>query len=153
MKIRPLKLKDKENWIKLAKDADNRNSEWAIQKFKSYVATKKRKKIIVYENNNKLIGFIGLKGEDIKENVPKTFNEDYVLITWIAVLPDFRKLGLGSKLLAKCERYARKLGKRGIWLGCRDKVIPFYQKNGYKQKGTFINEKGKEENLMVKELR
>ena len=153
MKIRLLKLRDKENWIKLAKDADNRNREWAVQKFESYVMTKKRKKLIVCEDNKQLVGFCGLKGVDMDENVSLELNNYYALITWIAILPSFRKAGFGSLLLNECEKYARKWKKKGIWLGCRITIIPFYERNGYEHKGTFINEKGKEENLMVKELK
>lgn len=109
--------------------------------------------MIILENNDELIGFVGIKGEDIEEKVPITFNNDYALITWIAILPNYRKDGLGSKLLEECEKYAKKWKKKGIWTGCRDKVISFYVKNGYRKSGTFINENGIEENLMVKELK
>lgn len=153
MKIREMIVKDKENWIKLAKEADNRDKEWAEQKFESYVTTKKKRKLIICENNNQLIGFMGIKGEDIGENVSSKLNNDYILITWIAILSSFRKTGIGSKLLKECEKYVKKWNKKGIWLGCRIKVIPFYERNGYKRNGTFVNEKGKEENLMVKEIK
>ena len=82
----------------------------------------------------------------------ETLNKNYALVTWIAFIPEYRERGLGSGMLKECEKYALKWGKKGVWLGCKDNVIPFYKKNGYKQKGTFINEKGEEENLMVKEL-
>ena len=152
MKIRELKDKDKEHWIKLAELADNRNKDWAEQKFNSYVSSKKKKKLLVAEENGKLIGFTGLKGEDIEENVSATLNKDYALITWIAFIPECRNKGFGSILLKTCEKHAKKWNKKGIWLGCRSQVIPFYEKNGYKRQGNFINENGKEENLMVKEL-
>jgi len=153
MKIRELKENDKENWIKLAKEADNRDKEWAEKRIKSYTSKKKKKILFVLEENNKLVGFVGLKGEDIEENVPAIFNKDYALVTWIALIPRFRQRGMGSKLLRHCEEYIKKWKKKGIWLGCRDKVISFYIKHGYKKYGTFINENGKEENLVVKELR
>lgn len=153
MKIRELKEKDKEEWMRLVKRSDNRNRVWEEKKIKSYTSKKKKKVLFVLEENNKLVGFVGLKGEDIEENVPAIFNKDYALITWIALIPNFRQRGMGSKLLRHCEKYIKKWKKKGIWLGCRDKVISFYIKSGYKKYGTFINEKGNEENLMVKELR
>ena len=38
MKIRELKIEDKLNWINLVKSADNRDKEWAKQKFDSFLA-------------------------------------------------------------------------------------------------------------------
>ncbi len=152
IKIREIAASDKKEWIKLTKLSDNRNKEWAEQKFDNYLESKKKKRILVAEEDGKLIGFSGIKGEDLEENVSEMLNKNYVLVTWIAFIPEYRKKGLGSKILKECEKYAVRWEKRGIWLGCKDDVIPFYEKNGYKSKGTFINEKGKKENLMVKEI-
>lgn len=153
MKIREVKIGDRVNWIKLVKLADNRNEEWAKEKFNSFLASKKMKRLLVIEEKKKLIGFVGIKGEDLEENVSENLNKNYALINWIALIPEYRKKGFGSKILKECEKYSLKWKKKGIWLGCRDEVIPFYEKNKYKKQGTFINDKGKTENLMVKELR
>ncbi|MBS3082066.1 GNAT family N-acetyltransferase [Candidatus Pacearchaeota archaeon] len=150
MKIRELELNDKPNWIRLVKLADNRDYLWAKQKFDSYVLSKKKKRLVIVEENDNLIGFAGIKGEDIEENVKSELIKEYLLITWIAFIPEFRNKGLGSKLLTVCEKYAKKWKKKGIWLGCRDEVIPFYEKNKYKKIGMFINNGEKEENLIVK---
>ena len=152
IKIREIAISDKKEWIKLAELSDNRNKEWAEQKFDNYLESKKKKRLLVAEENGKLIGFSGIKGEDLEENVSEILNKDYALVTGIAFIPEYRKKNLGSKMLKECEKYALKWEKKGIWLGCKDNVIPFYEKKGYKSKGTFINEKGKKENLMVKEL-
>lgn len=152
MKIRELKNQDKKDFINLVKEADNRDAEWGEQKFKNYVSNKKKKIILVCEENNRLIGFVGLKAQDIGENVESDLNDNYVLITWIVLIPEARGKGIGSELLLECEKYSKKWHKKGIWLGCRDKVIPFYEKNGYKKAGTFINDRGKQENLMLKNI-
>jgi len=150
MEIIILKEKDKKDWITLASIADNRSQEWAEQKLSSYTDTKKKKVILVCKSGEKFLGFAGLKAEDINENVEKVLNEEYIILTWIALIPEAREKGLGSKLLLECEKYCKKWAKKGIWLGCRDKVIPFYEKNGYKKAGTFLNDRGKQENLMLK---
>lgn len=152
IKIREIAISDKKKWIKLAELSDNRNGEWAEQKFDNYLESKKKKRLLVAEESGRLIGFSGIKGEDLEENVLETLNKNYALITWIAFIPEYRKKGLGSKMLKECEKYALKWEKKSIWLGCKDDLISFYEKNGYKTKGTFINDKGKKENLMVKEL-
>jgi len=152
MIIRKINKQDKEKWIKLVKEADRRDKTWAEQKFNSYVQSKKKRRLLVVEEKAKLIGFAGIKGEDIEEKVSKELTEESILITWIAFVPEFRNKGLGSKLLAECEKYALKWSKKVVWLGCRDEVIPFYEKNLYRKAGRFVNEKGKEENLMVKKF-
>lgn len=153
MKIREIKKEDRRKWIKLVQLADNRNKEWAEQKFDSYLDSKKKKRLLIMEENDKLIGFVGIKGEDVEENVSEVLNKEYALITWIALIPEYRKKGLGSEILKECEKYARKWGKKGIWLGCREKIIPFYEKKGYHREGTFINDHGREEYLMLKEMK
>jgi len=152
MKIRELGSNEKLAWINLVKEGDRRGRIWAEQKFDSYILSKKKKRLLVVVENMKLIGFAGIKGEDLEENVSKELNEKYLLINWIAFVPEFRNKGLGSKLLSECEKYALEWDKKGIWLGCKNGVIPFYKKNGYKMSGNFINDKGKEENLMIKEI-
>jgi GNAT superfamily N-acetyltransferase len=153
MKIREASISDKEKFIELAAKADKRDSVWAEQKFDSFVLTKKKRKLIFAEDNGKLIGFAAIKGEELGENVSEELNMVYLLLNWIAVLPEYRSKKIGSKLLLKCEKYVKKWNKKGIWTGCRTKVIPFYERNGYKHEGTFINNNGKEENLMRKKMR
>ena len=152
MKIREIKKEDRQKWIKLVQLTDNRNKEWAEQKLDSYLDSKKKKRLLIVEENGKLIGFVGIKGEDVEENVSEILNKEYVLITWIALIPKYRKKGLGSQILKECEKYARKWKKKGIWLGCKEKIIPFYEKNGYHKEGTFINDDGREEYLMLREI-
>lgn len=150
MKIRILEERDEEDFVKLVKLADNRTSKWAKEKFKRYVGTKKKKLFLIIEEGGKLVGYAGLKGEDIDENVLSELNEEYALLTWIALLPEYRAKGLGSKLLRGCAKYSKKWKKKGLWTGCRDKVIPFYEKNGFSKKGKFVADSGNEENLMIK---
>src|SRR3989344_5548794 len=135
MKIREIKKEDRQKWIKLVQLTDNRNKEWAEQKLDSYLDSKKKKRLLIVE-----------------ENVSEILNKEYVLITWIALIPKYRKKGLGSQILKECEKYARKWEKKGIWLGCKEKVIHFYEKNGYHKEGTFINDDGREEYLMLREI-
>lgn len=153
MKIREITFADKDNWIKLVELSDNRDKEWAEQKFESYINSKDKKRLLVVEENGNLVGFSGIKGENLGENVSVALNNDYALITWVALIPEYRKKGIGSKILRECDKYAVKWNKKGIWTGCRDKVIPFYEKSGFIKSGTFINDKGQIENLMVKEIK
>ncbi|MDP3027514.1 MAG: GNAT family N-acetyltransferase, partial [Nanoarchaeota archaeon] len=64
--------------------------------------------------------------------------KEYASVCWIAVLQEFRMKKIGSRLLKEAERYAKKFGKKGVWLGCREGVIVFYKKNGYKNNGDYL---------------
>ncbi len=149
MRIRELKEKDIPQWIELVNKADNRDKKWAIQRFRRYVGSKKMKKIFVIEKDNELIGFMGIKGQDNEENVNEDLNKNYLLVCWIALLPQYRRRGIGSKLLKYSKKFVKKWKKKGIFLGCNDKKIMFYEKNKFIKTGKFINGKGIKENLMI----
>jgi N-acetylglutamate synthase-like GNAT family acetyltransferase len=108
--------------------------------------------ILVLEEDFKLIGYVGLikEDDDIKA-------KDYVdikhfaCLTWIGVDPDFRKAGNGSKLILACDEVAKEWGKVGIWLDCREKVIPFYIRNGYQVRGHY-RDSGRQRYVLAKEI-
>lgn len=151
MRIREVKPEDREKWIEIVDKADGKNEKWAVQKFESYVFSKKKKKLLIVEDKGNVIGFSGVKGEDIEENVEPRLNNEYMVVNWIAVLPEYRNKGIGSKILSKCWSYVKKWKKKGMWLGCRDSVVSFYEKNGFRKEGTYVNDKGRKENVMVRE--
>lgn len=59
--------------------------------------------------------------------------------TWVlgrlAVLPQFRKYGLGSTIMEACEAEARRRGARRMVLHAQCRVQPFYKKLGYEPFG------------------
>ncbi len=80
--------------------------------------------IIAAYFENKIIGALRYK---IIEN-----NEFYLFK--IAVLKEFRNIGVATKLLAAAEEEAKKFNCKKIKLDCaQEKFLPrFYEKNGYK---------------------
>ncbi len=60
---------------------------------------------------------------------------NFYTIGRIAVLPEYRKLHLGSEILSQLENKAKQLGAYGIELSAQCRVQPFYEKNGYKAEG------------------
>jgi ribosomal protein S18 acetylase RimI-like enzyme len=139
MKIRKAKPGDKKQFIQLASKADQRPEYWSEPRFIKFI--KEKGNIFLFaEEKGRLVGYIGLKEweEDIKIK-GIDFNK-FACVAWIAVLPESRKKGVGSKLLKEAEKYARKWKKEGIWLDCRKRVLGFYKKNDYKIKGYFIKE-------------
>ncbi|MGN1114212.1 MAG: GNAT family N-acetyltransferase [Oscillospiraceae bacterium] len=53
----------------------------------------------------------------------------------IAVLKEFRHLGLGSKIMHALEEYAKNSGVSEITLSAQERAKEFYEKIGYKNMG------------------
>jgi ribosomal protein S18 acetylase RimI-like enzyme len=157
MKIRRAKIKDTEELIKVIQLADGRTEEIARRKVKKYSEKKDGFFLIVLENE-KLIGYalFDLYNEEIEANKYVDIRE-HASVCWIAVLQEFRMKKIGSRLLKEAERYTKKFGKKGVWLGCREGVIGFYEKNEYKNKGNYLRKTSsgimKPYYIMVKELK
>jgi ribosomal protein S18 acetylase RimI-like enzyme len=69
------------------------------------------------------------------ERVVKKAAKDAYYLSNIAVYPEFRSLGLGSKLLSAIEEKAKSVGIKRITLNTRThntRAINFYEKLGYK---------------------
>ncbi len=152
MKIRIARKKDQSSLINLMKLADNREENWAIQRTNSYLENNK-KLILIAEEKGELIGYVGIK--KFEDNYARRFVnlEDYIWITWIAVLPGIKKSGIGSKLLNASERYSKKFNKFGIVLDCLEKVLPFYFKLGYVVAGKYLDKKNKLRYVLKKEIK
>lgn len=77
--------------------------------------------------------FIGLFVGDELVGVIQGFpREDYLLISEIALKPQFRNKGFGRLLLIEFERRAKTEKYQKICVGAEDKAIGFYKKAGYK---------------------
>ncbi len=136
MKIRKAKPSDALELINLIQIADNRISEVASKKVRKFIDSDEGFFLIAIEDK-KIIGYLlfMIKEEDEKASELLDINH-YSCICWIAVNPDFRGKNIGSKLIRESEKYARKYQK-GIWLDCRENVVPFYEKNGFRSVGTY----------------
>lgn len=81
--------------------------------------------VLVERNNSSLLGFVTLKQE-----------EENFSIGLIAVSPESRGLGVGSKLLEQCENLALENNVSSIVVPTQRKnkqACSFYEKNGYKE--------------------
>jgi len=70
---------------------------------------------------NKMVGVARLHFNGIKE----------AQIRYMAVHPDYRRMGIGSRLLEELEKIARKKKAEYIILNARENAVNFYLKNGY----------------------
>lgn len=70
----------------------------------------------------------------------------------LAVLPEYRKFGFGSKIMKASEDEARARGARQIVLHAQCRARPFYQKLGYEPFGPIEFEEHVEHQWMKKNL-
>ena len=89
--------------------------------FKDKQILKDRITIINYDNNkpNGFISFYKLKDESLVE------------ISYLFILPEYQKKGIGSILINACEDIVKKFDVKRIKLGAEPKSIEFYFKHGY----------------------
>lgn len=53
----------------------------------------------------------------------------------VNTLPEYRRRGLAGLLLREVERDARAAGRKGCILTCKDRLIHYYERFGYKNQG------------------
>ena len=94
-------------------------------------------------NNKKIIGFINGCTTD-KPELPDILYEkaelhkkdgDYQTVFGIDTLPEYRRQGVGEHLMKSLINLTKKRGKKGIVLTCKDYLIHYYEKFGYKNQG------------------
>jgi len=139
MKIRQVKLNDIndfiETYVKAYEELENYKykTRKEIKNYFKWLYNRDKEGFLVAEENNKAVGFaagdanwINLEGEKVLE------------IHEIFVLPEFRKKGVGSKLLNEILSYGIKKGRRlaELWVGKTNyKAIDFYKRFGFKKAG------------------
>lgn len=97
----------------------------------------------VAEIEGKIIGFIN--GCVINETAiyDELFNNatlhdpegDYQTVFGLDVIPEYRNQGIAAKLMDHMIEVSRQEGRKGIILTCKDKLIDYYTKFGYVNKG------------------
>lgn len=95
------------------------------------------------ENDDQLIGFInGMVTNsstisDIMFSDASLHDENgmWQAIFGLNVLPEYRRQGLAAKLIDKIVEQARQEGRKGCILTCKDKLIHYYEKFGFKNCG------------------
>ncbi len=62
-----------------------------------------------------------------------------IYLNHLLVRESARGLGLGGKLLAALEDYARPAGVKRIWLLCESETVDYYQSKGYRETYEFLS--------------
>ena len=80
------------------------------------------------------------------------FTEGHYKLGRLAVLKEYRKMGLASKLISAVEEYAKKQGVTELYLNAQLAALRLYQKAGYSQFGEVFDDAGIDHIAMVKQL-
>ena len=108
--------------------------------------------LVAKNDDDELVGFIvgpAVKDRYIKDRMfnktPKNLMlGGHQLVFSIAIDPEFRGQGIGSELLKHFEENAQKAHRETISLTCLEDRIPFYEINGYIDKGISDSNHGNE---------
>lgn len=93
----------------------------------------------VAEDQGKLIGFINGCVTDEKTISDEMYEDSslhkadgaYQSIFGLDVIPEYRNRGIAAKLMDCLIENARKKGRKGLILTCKDRLIHYYEKFGY----------------------
>ena len=85
----------------------------------------------------KLIAFVDGFVTDEKDENAGLHNEKgaWQMIFGVNTLPEYRRRGLAGQLLEQAISDAKKQGRKGLVLTCKDALLPYYAKFGFVNEG------------------
>lgn len=95
------------------------------------------------EDNNKLIGFVNgmvtdepILRDEMYENASlHNENGEWQMIFGVNTIPEYRRQGCAEKIINKVISDAKNQGRKGLVLTCKDKLLHYYEKFGFKNEG------------------
>jgi len=121
--------------------------------------------VIMAKDGDAIVGVVGgwLEGtpsgydvEDMALRQHEAYHEAH--LDWIALKEEYREKGIGSALVERICNWARERSKEKIWTEALRKTsifeetVTFYNKLGFKEIGTFRDQKGEEYVTMLRQL-
>lgn len=109
-----------------------------------------RKRLSVYsshfwllEDNNKVIGFVNgmvtdepiLRDEMFEDASLHNESGQWQMIFGVNTIPEYRRQGCAEKIIDKVISDAKNQGRKGLVLTCKDKLLHYYEKFGFKNEG------------------
>jgi len=96
-----------------------------------------------FPEQNRIIGFINgcvTNERTINDNMFEDVSLHrpdgaYQAVFGLDVLPDCRRQGIAAALMEALISVARSAGRKGMILTCKDRLIPYYEKFGYRNLG------------------
>lgn len=78
-------------------------------------------------------------------------NGAWQMIFGVNTLPDYRKRGHAGELIRRAVSDARKQGRKGLVLTCKERLVPYYAKFGFADEG--ISDKSTHGNVVWHQMR
>lgn len=105
---------------------------------------------VVAVKNEKVVGFINGCTTDSPELPDELYHDAslhkkdgrYQTVFGLDVLPEYRRCGIATKLLNYFIEISKKRGREGIILTCKDHLIDYYMKFGFKHCGVSSSSHG-----------
>ena len=98
---------------------------------------------VAEDENGRIIGFINGCVTDEKTIRDEMFEDSglhhteglYQSVFGLDVIPEFRRQGVAADLMNRLMQEAKARGKKGMILTCKDRLIHYYEKFGYRNLG------------------
>ena len=105
---------------------------------------------LMFDENDKLIAFVDGMVTDQADLTDKMYekgelhneNGAWQMIFGVNTIPAYRKHGYAGKLLKCAIEDARKHGRKGLVLTCKDHLVHYYAKFGFENEGISESEHG-----------
>lgn len=109
-----------------------------------------KKRLTVYpnhfwllEDDGKLVGFVNgmvtneptLRDEMFKDANLHNENGQWQMIFGVNTVPEYRRQGCAEKIINKVIADAKEQGRKGLVLTCKEKLLHYYAKFGFKNEG------------------
>ena len=104
----------------------------------------------ISELNEEIIGFINGMISNTENLIDEMYSDaslhdeagDWQMIFGVDILPEYRKRGYAEILLKKVIEETRNRGKKGLVLTCKEHLLHYYEKFGFKNEGISGSEHG-----------
>ena len=114
--------------IRFAKENDWDEIEQITSQNFSFQRAKQKElngfRILVFEFEEQVIGSCLIQIED-------QFANPSLKLLWLEILPDFRKQGFGTLLLATLKSLVAQESLLGIHVTCQEELIPYFEMNDF----------------------
>lgn len=105
---------------------------------------------LVAEKDGRVIGFINGCTIDVPELSDELYHNtklhkptgNYQTVFGLDVIPEYRKQGIAGKLLDELINLSKKRSKKAVILTCKDQLVHYYSKFGFKHLGVSASSHG-----------
>lgn len=97
----------------------------------------------VLEDDGTMVGFINgmvtneltIRDEMFEHTSLHREDGDWQAIFGLNIIPEYRRQGYAAQLMERVIKDAKAQGRKGCILTCKEKLLPYYEKFGYKNCG------------------